>query len=149
MPAPFVVASIVSASTGFDGSRRSYRRSCPREVARNRSSPRPSSLSAVISPSTGGVSACRVSSLRLGPIRAFFSCTDWSRSSAGATWATDNGPPLVVATASRTMGRRRSGSTTEPSPNFAFGVRVRPPSVKAVSNATSTGRMRPSDVPTT
>ena len=59
--------------------------------------------SAVISPSTRRRQRLPGLFLAAGPDQGLLlDCTDWSTSSAGATWATDNGPPLVVATASRT-----------------------------------------------
>ena len=113
----------------------------------NRSSPRPSSLKAVISPSTETASVLRDSSRRLPPISAFFSTTECSASSVGPTWATVTGPVPVAAKASRRTGRLRSGSSAIGSPKTGCGVTVRTPSLKTTSNFISSGMARPSPVP--
>ncbi len=79
----------------------------------NRSSPRPSSRSAVISPSVDIGRDCSDSTLVVPPTSAFFSITDRTTSSAGPTCATVTGPVGVAAKASWRSGRLRSGSSDQ------------------------------------
>ena len=108
----------------------------------NRSSPRPSSASAVISPSISD--AERLPATPRGgcaPISAFFSTTVWTTSSAGPTCATVTGPTRRPA-----HGQRAGSAACCPGSSDrrlaerrAAASRSRLPSLKATSNLMSSG----------